>query len=568
MECQAECKMGAQLAAEALVDLGVEVIFTLSGGHITPIYQFLENTDIKLMDTRHEQAAVFMAEAYGRMTRKPGVAMVTAGPGFTNALTPIANARLSNTPLVLISGVVGIESVDKLDLQDMRQAPVIEPMVKKALVCHHPERVYEYIDMAMRIASTGRPGPVYLELPVDMLNCKPEAAKVKRLATQVECRPADLSKAPAILEMIEQANTPMIIAGSGAWYSDAGEELQKFVEMTNIPVFTATQGRGVISDEHPLCFEGSLAIRPGAAMMASFSTDLLIMLGSRFSLYYIFGDVFPPTCKIVQVDIEPQELGHNKTVDLPVTSDIKPLLAEMIRLVEEKGNGAAMQEKYAGWVKTLEQAQIDGRVEANAQWESPEAPIHPMRLAREVDNFMNLESDIVCADGGDTSVWMGMTRTVRKGGTYLDSGLYGCLGVGIPYANAAKFHNPDSRVCLITGDGSTGFNFMEFETSIRKGLPIVVVISNDLGWGMIRHSQELRLGHAIEDGTWIGRVDYHKMIEPLGGVGFLVEKPEDIRPALEEAFKTGKTCCINVMTDPTTISPGSTALANLGAYSV
>jgi acetolactate synthase I/II/III large subunit len=159
-----------------------------------------------------------------------------------------------------------------------------------------------------------------------------------------------------------------------------------------------------------------------------------------------------------------------------------------------------------------------------------------------------------------------MSRTVDKAGRYLDSGLYGCLGVGIPYANAAKLLNPQSRVCLIIGDGSVGFNFMEFETALRKGLPIVVAISNDLGWGMIRHSQMLRLGHAIDDGTFIGNVPYHKLVDALGGKGFLVEKPEDIRPALEAAFASGKTACINVMTDPSTISPGSIALANVGAY--
>jgi acetolactate synthase-1/2/3 large subunit len=172
----------------------------------------------------------------------------------------------------------------------------------------------------------------------------------------------------------------------------------------------------------------------------------------------------------------------------------------------------------------------------------------------------------VVADGGDTTTWMGMTRTVRRPGHYLDYGIFGCLAVGLPFANAAKLLYPEKRVCLLTGDGSVGFNFMEFETSIRKNLPFVTVINNDLGWGMIRHSQELKIGRAIPAGTYIGRVDYHKMVAALGGLGLYAEKPEDIRPALEEAFASGKTACINVMTDPTVISPGSIALANLGAY--
>ncbi|MFP4477363.1 MAG: thiamine pyrophosphate-binding protein [Desulfatibacillaceae bacterium] len=562
-----ECKMGAQLAAEALVDLGVDVIFTLSGGHITPIYQFLENTGVRLMDTRHEQAAVFMAEAYGRLTRKPGVAMVTAGPGFTNALTPIANARLSNSPLVLISGCVGVESIEKLDLQDMRQAPVIEPMVKKAFVCHKAERAYEFVELAMRTAVSGRPGPVYLELPVDVLNCKPEAAKIKRTVTKLDSRPADLTKAPEILDLLEKAERPLVIAGSGAWYSDAGEELTRLVEAAGVPVLTSSQGRGVVPDTHPLCFEGSLAIRPGGAMFANMSTDLVIMLGSRISLYYIFGDIFPGDAKFVQVDIEPSEIGRNRSVDLAVVSDIRPLVAEMNRLLEQRGNPAALKERFAPWVQSLEKATSDGRAEAEPNWTSEDMPVHPLRLAREVDAFMDRDDDIVVADGGDTSVWMGMTRTVRRGGHYLDSGLYGCLGVGLPYALAAKLHQPDSRVCLIIGDGSVGFNFMEFETAIRKKMPIVCVVSNDLGWGMIRHSQELRLGHAIPDGTFIGRVDYHRMVEAIGGAGFFVENPADIRPALEKAFAAGVPACVNVMTDPTTVSPGSVALANLGAYS-
>jgi len=557
---------GGQVAAETLIEREIPYIFTLSGGHITPIYQFLENSKVKLFDTRHEQAAVFMAEAWGRLTRKPGVAMVTAGPGFTNSLTAIANARLANSPLVLISGCVGVECIEKLDLQDMRQAPVIEPMVKKALVCHKPERIPEFIDAAFRIAGSGRPGPVYLELPVDVLNGQVEEASIKRTQTVVKSRPVDLEKCKDLLEMIGKASQPLIIAGSGTWYSDAAKELKEFAERTGIPVFTSTLGRGTLPDTHPLCFESSLAIRPGAAMFANMSADLVLFLGNRVSLYYIFGDIFNREAKIIQVDIEPEEIGRNRSVDLAVLSDIKALLNSCNLLLKESNRHQGLPERFREWVSSLRKANEDGKSIFQAQWESPDTPIHPLRLAAEVNKFMSKEQDIVVADGGDTQVWMGMTRTVRQQGHYLDSGLYGCLGVGIPYANAAKLLYPDKRVCLITGDGSVGFNFMEFETAIRKQLPIVAVISNDLGWGMIRHSQELKIGHAIQDGTFIGQVDYHKLVEALGGKGLMVERPDDIRPALEEAFASGKTTCINVLTDPTTISPGSMALANLGGY--
>jgi acetolactate synthase-1/2/3 large subunit len=557
---------GGQLAAEALVQKEVDTIFTLSGGHITPIYQYLENTPITLFDTRHEQAAVFMAEAWGRMTRKPGVAMVTAGPGFTNALTGVANARFANTPLVLISGCVGIDCIEKLDLQDMRQRPVIEPMVKKALICHKPERIPEFIDFAFRTAGSGRPGPVYLELPVDVLNATVSPNGIKTPHTVIQSHAVDLDKVEQILAMLEKATQPVIIAGSGAWYADGGSELVEFVENTGIPVFTSALGRGIIPDTHPLCFESSLAIRPGAALVANTGADLVLFLGARMSLYYLFGDLFNAEAKIIQVDIEPEEIGRNRSVDLAVVSDVRELLKAANRIIREKKMSRSLRQRFAGWVSALEQADEEGKAPAKPDWQSENIPIHPLRLAHEINRFMDREDDIVVADGGDTQVWMGITRTVRNSGCYLDAGLYGCLGVGIPYANAAKLRYPDQRVCLIIGDGSVGFNFMEFETALRKNLPIVMVISNDLGWGMIRHSQELRIGHAIENGTYIGKVDYHKLIEALGGKGLYVEDPADIKPALEEAFAAGIATCINVMTDPTTVSPGSVALANLGRY--
>ena len=556
---------GAQLVAQALIDRKIEHIFSLSGGHITPIYQYLEGSGVKIFDTRHEQSAVFMAEAFGKLTRTAGVAMVTAGPGFTNALTGVASAHFSNTPLVLIAGCVGLDNKEKLDLQDMAQEAVIKPMVKKALVCQKAERVPEYVDLAFRIAQSGRPGPVYLEFPIDVLNTPVDKAQVKYPRTEVTSNPADPAKAKALIEMLKTAKQPVVIAGTGAWQSGAEAELKTFIEKAGLPIFTSLSGRGLVSDDHPLCFEGAVAVRPGCGFTAYFETDLIIILGSRICLYYLFGDIFNPAAKMVQVDIEPEEIGRNKTIDLPVVSDVKAFLQILNQSI-----GSALEDelksKFAPWIGKLTAAHKDSKDLSQKDWQSDHTPIHPLRLAREINEFMNRETDLVIADGGDTTTWMGMTRTMTQPGHYLDYGIFGSLAVGLPYANTAKLLNPDSRVCLMTGDGSVGFNFMEFETAIRKNLPIVVVISNDLGWGMIRHSQELRIGHAIEDGTFIGKVDYHKMVEAIGGKGFFVEKPEDIRPALEQAFASGKVCCINVMTDPTTVSPASMMLANVGAY--
>jgi len=556
---------GAELVAQALIQRKVETIFSLSGGHITPIYQYLEESDVKIFDTRHEQSALFMAEAFGKLTRKAGVAMVTAGPGFTNALTGVASAYFSNTPLVLIAGCVGLDNKEKLDLQDMFQEPVIKPMVKKALVCQKTERINEYIDMAFRIAQGGRPGPVYLEFPIDILNTPVQKETIRDYCTDVQSNPADSAKAAELIQMVQKAKNPVVIAGTGVWQSHAEDELKEFIEKSGMPLFTSLSGRGVVSDDHPLCFEGAVAVRPGCGFAAYIETDLIIILGSRICLYYLFGDIFNPAAKIVQVDIKSEEIGRNRSVDLPIVSDVKGLLKICNQRIDNKLENE-LQSKFSPWIEKLTAAHKESKEMSQKDWQSENIPVHPLRLAREIDEFMNQTTDIAVADGGDTTTWMGMTRTMTRPGRYLDYGIFGSLAVGLPYADAAKVLNPDARVCLITGDGSVGFNFMEFETAIRKNLPIVVVISNDLGWGMIRHSQELRIGHAIENGTFIGKVDYHKMVEAIGGKGFLVEDPKDIKPALEEAFASKKVCCINVMTDPTTVSPASMMLANVGAY--
>ena len=463
--------IGGKLVADALVERGVDYIYSLSGGHITPIYQHLENTPITLFDVRHEQAAVFMAEAAARMTRKPAVAMVTA--------------RLSNAPVILIAGCVGTEAMEKLDLQDMTQLPVIEPMVKKAFVCYVPERIPEYVDMAFRAAMSGRPGPVYLEFPCNILNAKVDPAAVKKPRTTVVSKPVDRENTRKVVDLLKAAKSPVVIGGSGLWYSDAEKEILEFVEKIGIPIYTAGAGRGVVPDTHPLCFEGSLAIRPGSAMISLMTTDLVLFLGGRLSLFYIFGEIFPSTAKFIQVDIAADEIGRNRTIDLGIVSDIKAFLKELNAVIDDQKIADTLKKQFQPWVDTVRAAHEAGKKDAKTMWECETLPMHPMRLAKEVNEFMNREDDIVVADGGDTSTWMGMTRTVEKGGTYLDYGLYGCLAVGIPYANAAKLKNPDKRVLLIMGDGSVGFNFMEFHTAIRKKLPIVVVIGNDQSWGMI-----------------------------------------------------------------------------------
>jgi len=561
----AETKKGWEFITDAFLKRGVEYLFSLPGEPISPIHRAVEGTSIKIITTRHEQAAAFMAEAYGRMTRRAGIAVVTFGPGFTNALSAIQNANLSNSPVILIAGAHGSASPDRLGLQDMRQEPIIESIVKKSFVCKRAERIPEYIDMAFRYAEGGRPGPVFLEMPIDVLDADVNPNAVGNFQTTVKSRPVDPVDVKAMMEMINDSEKPVIMAGSGAYFSDAGKELGTFAEKAGIPVFTAKFARGVVPDTHPMCFESSVVFRPGCSGMATTASDCIILLGNRLCLFNANGRLYRKDAKIIQVDIEPEEIGRNRSVDLGIFADISRLLDECNRWIEKENAGDSLKNKFSGWVEELRKNHSAGRDFSKIDTESQKLPINPGRLAHEIDLFMNKEDDIVIADGGDTVTWIHAYRTCVRPWSEMSSGLYGCLGSGIPYANAAKLVHSESRVLLCIGDGSMGFNFMEILTLLNQNLPIVIVIGNNNLWGMTANGMKLKYKRLIPGTVELDFIPYEKLMEELGVKGFLVEKPEDIQPTLKEAFDFGKTAIINVKTDPDIMGPGSVAMAMIQA---
>ena len=556
-----DVKKSWELIAEAFAQKGVEYLFTVPGESISPIQRAAEAAGVPIVSARHEQAATFMAETYGRMTGKPGLVAVTFGPGFTNALSAVQNANLSNSPLILMAGAHAAKSPDRLGLQDMKQEPIIESIVKKSLVCRQAERLPDYIDMAFRYAMHGRPGPVFLELPIDVLDAEVESGNAVRLHTVVSSRPVDSDDVDRMMILIKESQKPVIMAGSGTYFSGAGPELTEFVDRTGIPVFTGKFARGVIPDSHPLCFESSVAIRPGCAALATIESDCIILLGNRLCLYNATGGFYRPDAKIIQADIEAEEIGRNKSVDAAIFGDIKRLLQGCSQWVDARGAGDYLRERFTPWVAELQKEHGFKKDLAKFQSESNAVPINPARLAAEVNRFMNRADDIVVYDGGDMPTWMLSYRTCLEPWNEMASGLFGCLGCGLPYATASKLIRPDSRVMLCTGDGSIGFNFMELETTVRKGLPIVVVIGNNNLWGMTANSMKLKFKHHIPETVELNFTPYHKMMEAIGIQGFLVEKPEDIGPALQAAFDSGRTAIVNVMTDPEIMGPGSAGLA-------
>ena len=558
-----KCSTGGEAAAKALINLDVEYVFTLTGGHLNHIHLGLEKSSVKIIDTRHEQAATFMADAYGRMTGKPGVAILTAGPGVTNALTPIMHAMFSNTPLLIIGGAAGLDFRDKLDLQDAPQIATVAPMVKKALVCTQVERVAEYVETAYRIAYTGRPGPVFLELPCDVLSAEMPGGETHYYKTEVASAPVDRIAAAKTVELLKTAHKPLIIAGSGAGYARSGANLQKFIEKNGIPLYTINMGRGIVSDEHPLCFGLAHPAQNGAATQAYANADLIIILGHRISLIEGFGALLSKNATVVQVDIEGEEVGRNRRIDLPVVCDVDAFVRELIE-VQDKENPDP--HRFNAWIEFIN-AEKEKYLQAQMPTMTSDArPIHPQRLVYELDQYMNRDEDIIIADGGDTHTWIHLGRTVKKPYRLLSHGLFGCIGGGICNTITARLLYPESRLALVTGDGSLGFNFMEINTAIRHGLHFVIVVANDQSWGMIRHSQQLRFGRPFDFVAWLGATPYHEMVKAMGGEGYFIEDPSELPATLDKAFASRKVALINVMVDPEIISPASTSLAKLGAY--
>jgi acetolactate synthase-1/2/3 large subunit len=526
----------------------VGAVFSLSGGHIDRIYDGFHEYRVRLIDVRHEQAAAMMAHAWSIYRDSPGVCLVTAGPGFTNTLTGIVNAYQENAPVVVLSGTSPLRDRGLGALQEINQIDMIKSTVKWHGVCLDAKRIPEYLFTAFRQAVSGRPGPVFLELPPDILNVtvKDEQLVWPKKGGKTPKPGADPELIQPAADLINQAQKPFMIAGSGVGLSGCDDELKKFVDITGIPFALISTGRGTLPDDHPLSlWDGGLI-----GILTAFSqADLVIGLGIRFNWLLMYGQAFPQA-KLVRIDIDSAEIDRNRAAEVGLVGDLGLTLAQLNKVVARKD--------HSTWRKSLSEAYMQMiQEEINAR-RTPSDPIHPARMVAQVREAVGDEA-IYIVDGGDTSYY-GLTTlraTGRAGVLGAASGQFGCLGTGVPFALAAKAARPDKKVIVINGDGSFGLNAMEFDTAVRHDLPIVCVINNDCAWGMIKHGQELCYGSDRVCGSELGAVHYEKVVEALGGYGELVEKDEDLIPAVRRALDSGKPACINVMTDPCVVSPAT-----------
>ena len=549
---------GGEMLVRVLEREGVKQIYGLHGGHIDPIFQACANHNIAIYDTRHEAAAGHMAEGWARLTGEPGVVVITAGPGVTNVVTAVADAYADAVPMVVIGGRHLVRDEDKLLLQDFDGRALMQPITKWSRTVADAARIAEYTAMAFREARNGRPGPVFLEIPFDVLTAQTEEAAVPQsYIADCSCPAPSAEAVDKALAMLAEAKRPLVVAGRGAWFAGAGDELREFAEKTSTPVVAHGPIRGAVPEEgHPMG-AGSLMTLLVLSMQPENAPDLVVLLGARVGLYLGGGSMLPANAKIIQIDVQGAEIGHGHNVDLGIICDCREALRALTRAAE----GRTFPDR-SDWSAALKGTQHAWQFLYKDALESDTAPMHPLRLMREIDRFLG-DDDVLVVDGGETFVWMQMAATMQKPGRFISYGYLGCLGVGLPFGMAAKIRYPDKRVLVVTGDGSVGLNFAEFDTAVRHKLPIVVVINNDQAWGMTKHGQELRGLKVI--GSELGPVRYDLAAEGFGVYAEMVEDPLQVGAALERAFASGRPACLNVMVDPSPPSPQTQAWVAAGA---
>ncbi len=549
---------GGYLVAKTLHELGVREIFSLAGGHINPIYNACLDVGIRLIDTHHEQGAAMAADAYGRVSKSPGVCLVTAGPGFTNALTGVAGAHMSNAPFIIISGRSGVEENDKLSLQEIDQQAMATPVTKWARTVFDPLRIPEYVSNAYKRAISDRPGPVYLGMSYEVLYPKCDEAKLSAYNTLIpssKSEPSD-DTIEDFISLLKKAKRPVAIAGSGSWYSGADHEISKFIEKTNIPLFTLNFGRGIVSDDHALCFGPASVSAPNGFRKITSEADLIILLGIRLSLYIGFGRSFNPKAKVVQIDIDSGEIGRNRPADVGVVGDLSSVLNKASRYIKEN----SIQFNFDMWFKKANAWREKEGIKGDKLRTSNKKPIHPVRVAKAVEDVLGSEGMVVI-DGGDTQAWTDGHYRVKNPGHYVKGGPLGCMGVGVPFAIGTKVARPDKQVALITGDGAVGMNFMEFETAIRHKIPFVAIVCNDQAWGMTKHQLDITYGKKRPKiGVDLNLTPFHEVLNVLGGYGELVTDPKNLNVAIQRAIASGVPALINVVSDPNAVSGATYAI--------
>lgn len=526
-----------ELVGRTLARLGVDTGFFLMGGPTHGAGNACIANGIRLIDVRHEQAAAYMAQAYARVSGKPGFCMAASGPGMVNLAAGLMNALVDCAPVIAIGGASPIGQSGKGAFQDIDQVAVMKPATKWAERVTDPLRIPEMIAAAYLQAMSGKRGPAYLDLPGDVLYKDVDEAAVfwpGLAATALAAPAATQDSVERMMELLAQARRPVIVSGSGVIWSGASAPMRAFVEQAGIPFYTTPQGRGVVPDDHALSF-------PAVRTRALKDADLVIVLGTRLNYIWNHGEAprFSADAQFVRVDIDPAEAMIAPRLALGIAADCATVLRQWSEAL-----GSSSAGRYAAWTRELAASNQPKLAKAEAELATEAVPIHPQRLCKEVRDFIDRDAVLV-VDGQEILNFARQSIPTFQPGHRLNSGPFGTMGVGLPFALGAKAARPDTQVVVVHGDGSFGFNAMELDTAIRHKLPVLVVISLNGGWTADPQS--------AKPGRHLGYVRYDLMAEALGCHGEYVEAPDEIRPALERAaaaVRAGQAAVVNVKTDP------------------
>ena len=535
---------------------GCETMFTLSGAHVFPMYDGAVTADppMRLVDVRHEQTAVFAAEATAKLTRRPGLAVVTAGPGVTNGISAVTSAWFNGSPLLVVGGRAPAFRWGTGSLQELDHPPLLAPVTKRAATVETVEKIAAEFDDALRLATAPHRGPVFLDVPMDQFFSRAEV-ELPEPPTRERQQP-DPDAVAAVAGLLAQAQRPVLVIGSDVWTDGAESAALRLVETAGLPVITNGMGRGILPGGHPL-----LVTR--ARSMALSEADLVVVVGAPLDFrlgYGIFGgskDTVGASSpaertKVVHLADSPGQLAGHVELAASASGDLGLVLDGVLAAWQTQPRHAT----YPEWTTRLQDTARTASEEDRELLESDADPIHPARVYGELRSRL-AEDAVVIGDGGDFVSFAGKYVEPSRPGGWLDPGPYGCLGTGLGYAIAARIARPSSQVVLMLGDGAAGFSLMDVDTLVRHGLPVVMVVGNNGGWGLEKHPMRFLYGYDVAAELAL-QTRYDEVARALGGAGELVTRPADIGPALDRAFAAGVPYLVNVATDPEVAYPRAT----------
>jgi thiamine pyrophosphate-dependent acetolactate synthase large subunit-like protein len=551
-EARQETISGGHLVAKALRAEGIDTIFTLCGGHIIDIYDGCVDEGIKVIDVRHEQVAAHAADGYARITGRPGCAVVTAGPGTTDAVTGVANALRAESPMLLIGGQGALNQHRMGSLQDLPHVDMMKPITKFASSVLTTERVADMCSMAFREAMAGAPGPAYLEIGRDILDAKvpledtviPEPGHY-RASTKSIGDPNDVDR---LADILVKAERPCVLLGSQVWTTRGAEGAIEFVRELNIPAYMNGAARGTLPPGDPHHFHQT-------RRYAFNNADVIVIVGTPFDFRMGYGKRLSQEATVVQIDLDYRTVGKNRDVSLGLVGDPGAILAEVAKAAGDRAAKVARERE--SWLETLRAEEQKAKEERLPRLMREDAPVHPLRLAHEINEFLT-DNTLYIGDGGDVVTFSGGVVQPRGPGLWMDPGPLGTLGVGVPFAMAAKAARPDREVVCLFGDGAFTLTGWDFETCVRFDLPFIGVVGNNSSMNQIKYGQVQKYGQERGDvGNTLGDVKFDEFAKMLGGHGEEVFEPKDLRPALERARESGKPALINVWIDRDAYAPGT-----------